>query len=458
MKKVAYEAFKMFMDKNILDFTEFRSAIRMEREVIGIAKSLMNADSEVVGTYTFGGTESIFLAVKAARDFFILNKGMPNKSPEIVMPITGHPSYDKAAEYMGLRVRRVPVDPETLEGIPEAINEAINENTAMIVGSAPNWPFGTIDPIREFAEIAEDKKIWLHVDACVGGFILPFFSKLGENIPEFDFRIPGVCSISLDPHKYAYSSIGASIVLFRKKFYKMLSQYSNLRWPGYPIVNPAVLSSRSEGPLAATWAVLHFLGEEGYIELARKILKARRKITDGLKDLGFKLLGRSSSPIIAFTSEEVDPFKLSDAMLNKGWFTLPQIAIESLNIPRSIHLTITPIHDGVEEEFLKDLEVAKEEIKKMPVSEAEGLIKGFGLITGLLTGEEMGFEALREIILKMEKYLDLYGEQILESFGVSKGMPKEMAMIYEILEVVPIEIRELLLNYVVLEIFDRGLY
>jgi len=157
---------------------------------------LMHGDDEVVGTYTFGGTESVFLAVKAARDQFVLKHGL-GVFPEIIMPVTGHPCYDKAAEYMGLRVKRVPVNPETLEVDSNLISEAITENTAMIVGSAPNWPFGTIDPIKELGEIALEKNIWLHADACVGGFILPFMRKLGENIPNFDFSISGVSSISL---------------------------------------------------------------------------------------------------------------------------------------------------------------------------------------------------------------------------------------------------------------------
>lgn len=450
LREVAHRAFEMFMDKNILDFTEFKSAMKMEKEVVDIAKRLMHADGEVVGTYTFGGTESVFLAVKAARDNFIIRKGF--QMPEIVMPIHAHPCYEKAAEYMGLKVVRVPVNPETLEGDPDAINEAITENTAMIVASTPNWPFGTIDPVKEFAEIAEDKKIWLHVDACVGGFILPFFEKLGEDIPEFDFRVEGISSMSLDPHKYAYSSIGSSIVLFKKPFYKMLSQYANLRWPGYPIVNPAVLSSRSAGPLAATWAILHYLGEEGYTELARKILSARRKIIDGFSRLGFKLLGKPRSPIVAFTSDEVDLFTLTDVLMKKGWLVLPQISKKDFKIPRSIHLTITPIHDMLADEFLKAVEEAKSEAKAP--AEAE-VVRGLGMITSLLsTGEDT--EALRLLMTRVEQYIELYGNELIKAFGLEKGLPDEMAMIYELFDAIPPEITELLVNYLVIELYRRG--
>jgi len=453
-RELSHQAFNMFMDKNFLDFTEFRSPVKLEKEVVDIAKSLMNADEEAVGTFTFGGTESVFLAVKAARDQFFIKKGF--QIPEIVIPVTGHPCYDKAAEYMGMNLIRVPVNEKTLEGDPEAMRAAITENTAMIVGSVPNWPFGTLDPIEEFAKIAEENDTWFHVDACVGGFILPLLRKLGEPIPVFDFTIPAVSSISMDPHKFAYTSIGASIILFRKGFSKMLSQYANMRWPGYPIVNPGVLSTRSAGPIAATWASLHYLGEEGYMELARQLLKARSKITDGLSKLGFKIMGRPRSPIVAFTSEEVNLFTLSDALMNKGWYVNPQRGIADMNIPRSIHLTITPIHDRVAEEFLKDLEETKAEVEKIPPSEIEGMAKGFGMIMGMTAGE-MDYEAIRQIMGKVEKNLELYGPELLKAFGMEEEFPQEMAMLNELFDSIPPEIMELLVNYVVIEIFRRGL-
>lgn len=454
LRDLSHQAFTMFMDKNILDFTEFRSAIKMEKDIIDIAKSLMHADEEAVGTYTFGGTESVFLAVKAARDWFYIKKGF--QIPEIVMPVTAHPCYDKAAEYLGLKSIRVPVDAETLEGNPDAIQEAITDHTAIIVGSVPNWPFGTLDPIKEIASIAEEKEIWFHTDACVGGFVLPFLKKLGEPIPDFDFSVPGVSSISLDPHKYAYSSLGASVVLFRKSFSKMLSQYANLRWPGYPIVNPGVLSSRSAGPLAATWAVLHHLGESGYTDLARRILDARSTLLDGLIRLNFTIMGRPRSPIIAFSSEDVNLFNLSDALLHKGWYVNPQRGIKQLGIPRSIHLTVTPIHDRLAGQFLSDLEEAKAEIGQVPPSEVENLARGFGMIMAMTAGD-MGYEVMRQIMNKLESYINIYGPELLQAFGMEKEMPREMAMLNELFDSMPPEIMELLVNYVVIEIYRKGL-
>lgn len=454
LREVAFEAMKMFAFKNMLDFTEFPSAIRMEKDIVDYAVSLMHGDEQTVGTFTFGGTESVFLAVKAARDSFILKKGTVT-IPEIVMPITAHPCYDKAAEYLGLRVKRVKVDKEKLTADVDAMNEAITENTAMIVGSTPNWPFGTVDPIKDLAEIAVDKGIWLHVDACVGGFVLPFMKKLGDKIPEFDFRIEGVSSISLDPHKYAYAPIGASVVLFRKKFHKMFSQFSNIRWPGYPIVNPAVLSSRSEALLASAWATLHFLGQEGYLNLAKKIISAREKIVKGFKELGYKLMGEPT--VIAAFTTDLNVFKIFDEMMKRGWVFLPQKGIEAMEIPPSLHLTITPIHEKLAEQMISDLKECTELVKKVAPSETEGLLEIFSVALAMLSPGEMDIATLSKIFKEAEKLLETQGEKIIRALGLEKGFPKEMGSIFQLLASIPPEMAELLANYVVIEMFHRGL-
>ena len=455
LREIAHRALTTYADKNILDFLEFPSAIKLEKDIVDVARALMHGDDEVAGTYTFGGTESVFLAVKAARDQFILKHGLTG-FPEIILPVTGHPCYNKAAEYMGLNVKRVPVDPETLEAQPDLMNQAITENTVMIVGSAPNWPFGTIDPIKELAEIALEKNLWLHVDACVGGFILPFMKKLGENIPDFDFSVPGVSSISLDPHKYAFAPHGSSVVLFRKSFHKMYSTFACLRWPGYVIVNPAVLSSRSAGPLAAAWAVLHYVGEAGYLELARKMIKARDSIVAGLQRLGYRVLGRRSSCIIAFSSEDVNVFRLADVMVEKGWWFMAQRCIVDLNIPPSVHLTITPIHDKSAEQMLTDLEESTENVKKIPSSDVDDMVQGMGLVMSMMMPAEMGIETMGSVLGQMEKDMSTYGPRILKALGFDAGIPKEMATVNEIFNSLPPEIVEPLATYVTIEMFRRG--
>lgn len=454
MREITFEVIKMFAFKNMLDFTEFPSMIRMEKDIIDYSASLMHGDDEVTGTFTFGGTESVFLAVKSARDNFFLKKAKFT-IPEIVMPVTGHPCYDKASEYMGLKVKRVQIDEKTFTADVDAINEAITENTAMIVGSTPNWPFGTVDPIKDMAEIAVDKGIWLHVDACVGGFVLPFMRELGEKIPDFDFRIEGVSSISLDPHKYAYTPIGASVVLFRKKFYKMFSQFSNIRWPGYPIVNPAVLSSRSEALLASAWATMHFLGQKGYLELAKKIISAREKILKGFKDAGYSVLGEPTV-ISAFTSE-INLFKLSDEMAKRGWLIQPQKGIPKMNIPPSLHVTITPIHEKTADLMISDLKEATEIVKRQAKDESESLIEIFSIALDMLTPQEIDLATLAKIYSEAEKILTAQENKILTALGLEKGFPKEMGFIFQLLASLPPEMAELLANYVVIEIFHRGI-
>ncbi len=358
LKKVAKEALLRFYDKNILDFTVFKSAIHFEREVVAFCKKLVNAEEKSTGTFTFGGTESIFLAVKSARDYY-KSKGKEGV-PELIAPITIHPSFYKACHYLGLKVRKVRITEEKKADV-DALNEAINDKTSLIALSAPNWPYGTIDPIKEVAEIAQDGKILLHVDACLGGFILPFFEKIGENLTQFDFRVDGVTSISMDVHKYGYAPKGASVVLFRNSELKKHSMYVDVSSPGYIFVNAAVLSSRSVGPLASAYAVIKYLGEEGYLKLARKVLSARKKIYDGLRELNFESVAPIESSVLSLTNEDADLLGFVSAMREKGWHFHLQKGLKEFHIPPNIHLTLSPIHDDVAEEFIKDASMAVKE-------------------------------------------------------------------------------------------------
>ncbi|WP_456478505.1 pyridoxal phosphate-dependent decarboxylase family protein [Geoglobus ahangari] len=354
LKRVAKEALLRFYDKNILDFTVFRSAIYFEKKLVSFCRGLMNAGEGVVGSYTYGGTESIMLAVKAARNHFRKEHGS-SEVPELVVPVTIHPSFYKAAHYLGLRVRRIGIG-ENRKADVEELKEAVGGKTALIALSAPNWPYGTVDPVGDVAEIASDSGTLLHVDACLGGFALPFFEKIGESIPKFDFRVDGVTSISMDAHKYGYSPKGASVVLFRNEELKKHSMYVDVTSPGYIFVNTAVLSTRSVGPLAAAWAVMKYLGEDGYVELAKKILSARRKMLRGLEDLGFKPIAPVESMVLTMSSEKVDLLGFVTAMREKGWHFHLQKGLLEYGVPPNIHMTLSPIHDQVADEFLEDAE------------------------------------------------------------------------------------------------------
>ncbi len=386
LRRVAKEALLRFYDKNILDFTVFKSAIYLEKNVVAFCKKLTNAE-EATGTFTFGGTESIFLAVKAARDYYRM-KGKGENIPELIAPVTIHPSFYKACHYLGVKVRRVGITEDKKADV-DAINEAIYNKTALIALSAPNWPYGTIDPVKEVAEIAQDRKVLLHVDACLGGFILPFFERAGEKLPLFDFRIDGVSSISMDVHKYGYAPKGASVVLFRNSELKKHSMYVDVTSPGYIFVNAAVLSSRSVGPLAAAYAVIKYLGEDGYLRLAKKILSARRKIHDGLRKLNFESIAPIESSVLTLTSEEVDLLGFVSAMRERGWHFHLQKGLKEYQIPPNIHLTLSPIHDDVAEEFIMDASLAVKERTSINLETLNEMVQK-GELTQILKDFEEG--------------------------------------------------------------------
>ncbi|MCE4628371.1 MAG: aspartate aminotransferase family protein [Desulfurococcales archaeon] len=373
LKKLASKAIELFTDTNALDPTVFKSALFFEKEVVSFAKSLVHAGDSVVGTATYGGTESIMLAVKAARWVYRRTRGAGGV-PEVVLPITGHPSIRKAAHYLDMRTIEVPVDPETKKADVEAVKEAVSSRTALIVLSAPNFPYGVIDPIREIAEYASDKSVPVHVDACVGGFILPFMEELGERVEPFDFRVEGVTSLSMDAHKYGYTPKGVSVVLFGDEEFKKGTIFVDLKWPGYPLINTTVLSSRSAAPLAAAWAVFNYLGRKGYLDMTRRVLSARNKLYGGMRRLGFYSVAPLESPLLSMAlDDESEVFKFHANMSLRGWVIGLQPKLEGV-APYNIHLTVSPIHDKVAEEYLRD---AKESIEGPPPEE---LVKAYELL------------------------------------------------------------------------------
>lgn len=360
LKELSRRAYLKYLDKTMLNFTIYPSILKMEWEVVSIVKSLFNGGKESIGNYTYGGTESIFLALKTARDYMKEKKNV--SKPNIVVPYTGHPSFIKSAQYLGLEVRLASLTEEYTVDVDD-MKEKIDGDTVAIVGSAPSYPYGTMDDIVALSDLALEEDVWLHVDACIGGFVLPFLKELGEDIPPFDFTLEGVKSISVDLHKYGYSPKGGSIILYRSRELRLHQIYVNASWPGYPLVNTTVLSSRSAGPLAAAYATLKYLGYEGYLNLTRKILDARKTIVEGLRDIGFKILGKPVSSIVAFTSDDIDLFILAERMKEWGWYLQLQPGSAELGFPTSIHLTISPIHSETAGEFIERLRTVTEDPK-----------------------------------------------------------------------------------------------
>ena len=358
----ANEIFVEFLNRNGMDYHAFPSTLRIENDIVAMVGSLLNGDTNIAGNFTTGGTESILLAVKSARDMF-LSRNRNNETPEIIIPVTAHPAFRKAAEYLGIKVIRVQVDRNTFRTIPGEIEKAITENTALIVTSAPNFPYGAIDPIEEIGEIAERHKIWLHVDACVGGMILPFLSMAGVEVRKWDFLVPGVSSISVDLHKYGFTPKGSSVILYRNHDLRRYQLYVNANWPGYPMSNVGIQSTKSAAPMAASWAVMNSLGIEGYVSLARKTLAAKDKIVNGLMELGYHIVGSPETTIFAFSSESVDIFRVGSELKKRGWFLQVQPGSESDGFPPSLHLNVSPVHVKVSDEFLGDLKAVTHKLK-----------------------------------------------------------------------------------------------
>jgi len=275
-----------------------------------------------------------------------------------------------------MRAVDVPVDPETKKVDVESLKEAVSGRTALIVVSAPNFPYGTIDPVRDIGEYAHDKGVPVHVDACLGGYILPFMRELGEPVPPFAFEVEGVASLSMDAHKYGYAPKGVSVLLFREGEYKEGTIYVDLKWPGYPFINTTILSSRSVAPLAAAWAIMKYLGREGYLDLTRRVLNARARILAGMVRLGFKSVAPVESPLLALALEsEAELFKFYANMSLKGWVMGLQPRLEGV-APYNIHLTLSPIHEKVAGEFLEDARRSLEEPPPPMLSDLLKLVEG----------------------------------------------------------------------------------
>ncbi|MDP1626873.1 aspartate aminotransferase family protein [Parvibaculum sp.] len=352
--QVQKEAYAMFMSENGLGPMAFPSLKQMEDEVVAMGLGLLHGPEGAAGNITSGGTDSITMAIKTARDFARKEKGVTGPC-NIVAPWSAHPAFDKAAKMMEIEMRRVPC--ADLLADVDAMEKAVDANTIMLVGSAPCFPYGLIDPIEALGQLAEKKNVWLHVDACVGGYIAPFVRMNGGDIPPFDFEVPAVSSMSADLHKYGYCAKGASTVLFRSEELRAHMIFDCADWPGGRMVTPTLAGTRPGGAIAAAWAVMNFLGEEGYRAKHRQVTDARETIEAGAVKLGFRVLGRPQLGIVAFTHDEEDPFAVWGKLFERGWFT--SLTTE----PKGLHLMLSPFHAQVTDTYLTDLEWALGEVK-----------------------------------------------------------------------------------------------
>ena len=325
----------------------------MEIDVVEMTAGLLHAGDDAGGAMTSGGTESILLAVLSARERAKAERGV--ERPNMVVPFSAHPAFAKAAKVLGLELRQVPLDADHRASVSEA-EARIDDQTALVVGSAPNYPFGTVDPIPELSALAAARSISFHTDACLGGFLLPFYERLAEPVPPFDFRVPGVTTLSADVHKYGYCTKGASVILHRDaEHLKKYQLFFFDQWPGGIYASFAMAGARPAAPIAAAWAILNHLGEDGYVAQATRIRDTTQQLRAGIEAIpGLRVWGEPVMSVFSFGSDTHDIMAVGDVMDEKGWH------LDRQHGPDALHLMISPEHDRVADEFLADLRKAVE--------------------------------------------------------------------------------------------------
>ena len=336
------------------------SANKFESEIVAMTGNMLGGEGQdVCGTLSSGGTESIMLAMKTYRDWAREKKGITK--PEMIVPVTAHAAFDKASQYFNIKTIHIPVD-KNFRADVNAAKKAITANTIVIVGSAPTFPHGAIDPIAELSELARQHNIGFHTDACLGGFVLPWAEKLGYPVPPFDFRLPGVTSISADTHKYGYAAKGTSVVLYRGQELRHFQYYTSTEWPGGLYFSPTFAGSRPGALSAACWAAMTAIGAEGYMSATKKILETAAAIKKGVNEIPELHVNGDPLFVVSFASETVNVYKVLDYMSHKKW------SLNGLHKPTCIHLCVTLRHTqpGVAERFLADLREAVEHVKAHP--------------------------------------------------------------------------------------------
>ena len=332
-----------YLHDNALNPFKYPSVLQMELDVIAMACQMLGTEPNA-GSMSSGGTESIFLAVQVARDHAKATRGIIE--PQLLTPTTAHPAFAKAAKYLGLEQVLVPVGDDGRADVA-AMEAAVTDRTALVVGSAPCYPFGVIDPIEALAAMAAERDILFHTDACLGGWILPWWERLGEDVPPWDFRVPGVTSISADIHKYGYMFKGASTVCYRSRDLLQHQFFWYDEWPGGLYASGTAAGTRSAAPIAGAWAAINHLGEDGYLRLTEIVRDTTRKLQAGIAEIdGLRISHDPDLSLFEVGSDTLDIGGVGDAMDDKGW-----------NLDRQqggLHLMLSPYHARVADQLLAD--------------------------------------------------------------------------------------------------------
>ncbi len=427
VEKVSKQAYMNYLTENALDPTVFPSCLILENQIVAIGAAHLGGDEHTTGNFTTGGTESILMAVKCARDR--ARDLQPEiKQPEMILPVTAHAAFHKAAKYFDVTLKLVDVDPTNFRAGADAVREAITGNTILIVASAPSYAHGVVDDVEGIAAVAKEHNILCHVDGCMGGWLLPYFKRLGAAIPNFDFSVEGVTSISMDLHKYAFCPKGASLILYRNKEIREYQMFSCSNWTGYTIINPTFQSTKTGGPLAGAWATMHSIGDDRYLDYARTIWDSTQQVIEGCRAIpGIEVMGQPDFCLVAIKSDEFNIFHLPDVMRKRGWYIQPQLGYKDYapNVHFSINLGVAPHTQAM----LADLREAVEEARKIPDTNLAG--QAHSILNSMNT-EKLSDEAF-------EKLLNLAGIK-------GSDLPESMAGINEILDSLPVETNELLLK------------
>ena len=371
------EVYGLALWANPLHPDAFPGLRQMEMEVVRMTCDMFQGGPESCGCVTTGGTESILLACKAYRDR-ALERGI--EFPEILVPVSAHAAFDKAAQILGMNIQHAPMDPITMRVDLPAMKRLITKNTAMLVGSAPQFPHGSIDPIEEIGQLGLKYDIPVHVDACLGGFIIAFQAEAGYPVGGFDFSVPGVCSISADTHKYGYAPKGSSVLVYKYPELRNYQWFACPDWPGGIYATPTIGGSRAGGIIAATWASMIHFGRSGYVESTKSIVETTRRVAKELADIpGLKIVGVPEVSVVGFGSDHFNVYSVTDGMKNRGW------SLNSLQFPVSAHICITTLHTlpGVADRFLNDVREITAEIMKNPGACDTGTAAVYGMAASI---------------------------------------------------------------------------
>ncbi|HXD80772.1 MAG TPA: aminotransferase class V-fold PLP-dependent enzyme [Candidatus Acidoferrum sp.] len=366
------EAFRLFAHANVLQRDMYPSATKLEAEIVAMTASMLQGSPEVCGVVTFGGTESLINPMLVYRDRGRAEKGITD--PEVIIPVTAHVALEKAGHLLGIKVIKAPLTKDWLVDV-DWVRDHVTKNTVALVGSAANYAHGLIDPIDQLSDIALKHDLGLHVDGCLGGFILPWGERLGLDIPRFDFRVPGVTSISADTHKYGYALKGTSVLLYRNSDLRRYQYFNFTDWPGGIYFSPGLSGSRSGGIVAATWAAMVSLGEHGYLEVAKGIFDTAATIRRGIDAIPeLEVIGNPTF-LVAFRARDLNIYHVNDHLIAKGW------RLNALQLPAALHFCVTRPNTapGIAEAFISDLRDAVEYAKHPArVEPKSGALYGLG--------------------------------------------------------------------------------